>query len=171
MSLLTHRPEIFVSDLSELVEAHAGLGRIELQVEGRGLDGLLLVAGQAREAVGEVPAIRLSSQQQCLAGNQDCSFLLLRLLQLGIIPEPRPASYRRMPRRRLCRNNFKHCTPHVARIHDCRTVNRTVSRNVLITDRPQGSTRLTAMAEDRGLVILRGREEGRRLHHLRAELT
>ena len=30
-----------------------GIGRVELQVEGRRLDGLLLVAGQAGEAVGE----------------------------------------------------------------------------------------------------------------------
>ena len=48
-----HRPEVLVLRLVELVEAHAGIGRVELQVEGRRLDGLLLVAGQAGEAVGE----------------------------------------------------------------------------------------------------------------------
>jgi hypothetical protein len=39
--------------LVELVEAHSGIGRIELQVERRRLDGFLLVAGQVSEAVGE----------------------------------------------------------------------------------------------------------------------
>ena len=54
MSLLDpHRPEILVLRLVELVEAHARIGRVELQVEGRRLDGLLLVAGQSGEAVGE----------------------------------------------------------------------------------------------------------------------
>src|SRR6266516_3150184 len=49
----SHRPKVFVPHLIELVEAHAGIGRIELQVERRRLDGLLLVAGQSGEAVGE----------------------------------------------------------------------------------------------------------------------
>ena len=48
-----HRPEVLVLCLVELVEAHAGIGRVELQVERRRLDGLLLVAGQSGEAVGE----------------------------------------------------------------------------------------------------------------------
>ena len=48
-----HRPEVLVLRLVELVEAHAGIGRVELQVERRRLDGLLLVAGQSGEAVGE----------------------------------------------------------------------------------------------------------------------
>jgi hypothetical protein len=48
-----HRPEPPVLRLSELVEAHPGAGRIELQVEDGGLDGLLLIAGEARQAVGE----------------------------------------------------------------------------------------------------------------------
>ena len=47
-----HRPEILVLRLVELVEAHAGIGRIELQVERRRLDGLAL-ARQPGEAVGE----------------------------------------------------------------------------------------------------------------------
>ena len=48
-----HRPEVLVLRLVELVEAHSGIGGIELQVERRRLDGLLLVAGQSSEAVGE----------------------------------------------------------------------------------------------------------------------
>ena len=48
-----HRPEVLVLRLVELVELHARVGRVHLQVEGRGLDGLLLVAGQPGEAVGE----------------------------------------------------------------------------------------------------------------------
>ena len=48
-----HRPEVLVLRLVELVEAHSGTGRIDLQVERGGLDGLLLVAGQPGEAVGE----------------------------------------------------------------------------------------------------------------------
>src|SRR6266542_6023477 len=38
---------------TKLVEAHRGIGRIELQVEGGGLDRLLLVAGEPREAARE----------------------------------------------------------------------------------------------------------------------
>ena len=48
-----HRPEILVLHLVELVEAHAGIGWVELQVERRRLDGLLFVASQSGEAVGE----------------------------------------------------------------------------------------------------------------------
>jgi hypothetical protein len=35
------------------VEAHARTGRVQLEVERRCLYGLLLVTGEAREAVGE----------------------------------------------------------------------------------------------------------------------
>ncbi len=48
-----HRPEVLVLHLVDLVEAHAGIGRVELQIERRRLDGFLLVAGQAGKAVGE----------------------------------------------------------------------------------------------------------------------
>jgi hypothetical protein len=47
------RPEVFVLGLVELVELHAGIGRVHLQVKGRGLHGLLLVTGQSGEAVGK----------------------------------------------------------------------------------------------------------------------
>ncbi|KFB73003.1 MAG: hypothetical protein AW09_001778 [Candidatus Accumulibacter phosphatis] len=49
----THRPEIPVPRPVQPVQAHAGVGRVELQVEGRGLDRSLLVAAQARQAIGE----------------------------------------------------------------------------------------------------------------------
>src|SRR5260370_14401171 len=48
-----HRPKVLVLGLVQLVKAKARLIGIELQIEGRGLHGLLLVAAQAREAVGE----------------------------------------------------------------------------------------------------------------------
>ena len=48
-----HRPEVLVLGFVDLVEAHAGIGRVELQVESRRLDGFLLVAGQAAKTVGE----------------------------------------------------------------------------------------------------------------------
>ena len=48
-----HRPEVFVLRLVEPVELHAGVGRVELEVEGGGLDGLLLVSGQARKTARE----------------------------------------------------------------------------------------------------------------------
>jgi len=48
-----HRPEVSIARLVELVKAHARAGRVHLQVERRRLGGLLLVAGQAREAGGE----------------------------------------------------------------------------------------------------------------------
>ena len=48
-----HGPEVPVPDLIELVKAQSRLRRIELEVEGRRLDRLLLVAGEAREAIGE----------------------------------------------------------------------------------------------------------------------
>ena len=47
------RPEVLVLGFVELVEAHAWIGRIELQVERRHFDGLLLLASQSGEAVGE----------------------------------------------------------------------------------------------------------------------
>ena len=42
-----NRPEVFILGLVEPVKAHSGVGRIELQVEGSRLDGLLLLAGKA----------------------------------------------------------------------------------------------------------------------------
>ena len=46
-----HRPEVLVLGLVELVEAHAGIGRVDLQIESRRLNALLLIAGQASEAI------------------------------------------------------------------------------------------------------------------------
>ena len=48
-----HRPEVLVLRLFDLVKAQARGGCIHLQVKGCGLGGLLLVASQPREAVGE----------------------------------------------------------------------------------------------------------------------
>ncbi len=48
-----YRPEALVLRLVELVEAHARVCGVDLQVEGGHLHRLLLIAGQAREAVGE----------------------------------------------------------------------------------------------------------------------
>lgn len=48
-----YRPEVGILGAVELVKAHAGVGRVYLQIEGRGLDHLLLFAGQLGEAVGE----------------------------------------------------------------------------------------------------------------------
>ena len=54
MSLLTRTDQKFLSlALSSLWKLMPGIGRVQLQVEGRRLDGLLLLAGQAGEAVGE----------------------------------------------------------------------------------------------------------------------
>ena len=47
------RSEVFVLGLVEHLELHAGIGRIHLQVKGRGLHGLLLVTGQFGKAVGK----------------------------------------------------------------------------------------------------------------------
>lgn len=48
-----YRPEILVTGLIQLVKAHARIRRVHLLVEDRGLDRLLLVAGQAGKAAGE----------------------------------------------------------------------------------------------------------------------
>ncbi len=48
-----HRPEILVLAAIQLVEAQAGAGGIQLQVEGRRLDELLFVVGQAGETIGK----------------------------------------------------------------------------------------------------------------------
>jgi len=48
-----HRPEVFVFSIVELVELHAGISRVHLQVKGRGLYCLLLLTGQFGEAVGK----------------------------------------------------------------------------------------------------------------------
>lgn len=49
----THRPEVLVLRPIELVEAHPGAGRVELEVEGSRLGELLLFSGQSGEARGE----------------------------------------------------------------------------------------------------------------------
>ncbi|MFQ5651411.1 MAG: hypothetical protein ACE5IY_15855 [bacterium] len=48
-----HRAEIGISRPIQLMEFHPRLRRIELQIERRGLDGLLLFVGQPRQAGGE----------------------------------------------------------------------------------------------------------------------
>ncbi len=47
------RPEVLVLRLVELVKLMPGLAGLSCKIERRRLDGLLLVAGQAGEAVGE----------------------------------------------------------------------------------------------------------------------
>lgn len=49
----THRPEVPVPHLVDAVKTHPRAGRVQLQIERGGLDGLLLLAGQARQAIGE----------------------------------------------------------------------------------------------------------------------
>src|SRR5665213_1289305 len=46
-------PEILILRLVELMKAHAGTGRIDLQVKGRRFDRLLLVAGEASKTISE----------------------------------------------------------------------------------------------------------------------
>jgi len=46
-------PEVLVLGPVQLMEACASGGRVDLQVEGAGLDRFLLVTGQPSEAVGE----------------------------------------------------------------------------------------------------------------------
>jgi hypothetical protein len=48
-----HRPEVLVLHLVELVEAHAGVGGVDLQFQRRQPDGLLLVVRQPRKAFNE----------------------------------------------------------------------------------------------------------------------
>jgi hypothetical protein len=48
----THGPNVWTSRLVELVQWHAGLRRVQLPVEGGGVDRLLLLAGQPPEALG-----------------------------------------------------------------------------------------------------------------------
>ena len=48
-----HRPEVPVPSLVELVELHPSAHGVHLEIEGRRLDRLLLVAGHPRQAVGE----------------------------------------------------------------------------------------------------------------------
>jgi hypothetical protein len=47
------RPEVLVPRRVQLVKTEARAGRVQLQVKRRGLDGLLLVAGQAGQTVGK----------------------------------------------------------------------------------------------------------------------
>lgn len=48
-----HRPEVAVLGLIEFMKLHPRIRRVDLQVKCRRLDGLLLVARQAGEAIGE----------------------------------------------------------------------------------------------------------------------
>lgn len=43
----TNGPEVFILRFVELVKAHSRVSRVELQVKGSRLDGLLLLAGEA----------------------------------------------------------------------------------------------------------------------------
>jgi hypothetical protein len=49
----TGGPEAAVLRFMHVVDLQARLGRVHLEIEGGGLDGFLLVAGKARQAVGE----------------------------------------------------------------------------------------------------------------------
>lgn len=49
----TNRPEVLVPRLVQLVELHPRCGRVQLQIEGGRLDGLLLLPGEPAQAVGE----------------------------------------------------------------------------------------------------------------------
>ena len=49
----THRPEVPILGFSSWWNFRLGWAGFDLQIEGRRLDGLLLLAGQPREAVGE----------------------------------------------------------------------------------------------------------------------
>lgn len=49
----TDGPEVLVLCRVERVEAHARIRRVDMEIEGGGLYGLLLVAGEAGEAIGE----------------------------------------------------------------------------------------------------------------------
>src|SRR3972149_2345303 len=48
-----HRPEVLVFRIVELVELHARIGRVQLQVKGSSLYCLLLLSGQFGETVGK----------------------------------------------------------------------------------------------------------------------
>jgi len=48
-----HRPEIRIFRPVKLVELHAGIGRVHLEVESRGLDRFLLLPGELRKALGK----------------------------------------------------------------------------------------------------------------------
>lgn len=44
-----HGPEAAILGLIELMKLEAGMGGIQLQIEGGGVDGFLLVRGEARD--------------------------------------------------------------------------------------------------------------------------
>src|SRR5680860_1462982 len=46
-------PEVRILRLVEAVELHARVGRVHLEIKGRGLDGLLFVTAEFGQAVGE----------------------------------------------------------------------------------------------------------------------
>ena len=107
-----HRPEVFVFGLVELVETQAGIGRIHLQIEGRGLGQLLLFARQAGKAIGESVGndelhrgvSALDSAQERRAGGPrqfEREFYQLRFVLLRIVGHYRPAANYRMARRRF----------------------------------------------------------------------
>ena len=48
-----HRPELWAFRLVNLVELQRRMSRVQLEIEGRGLDRLLLVAAELSETVGE----------------------------------------------------------------------------------------------------------------------
>lgn len=53
VSVHSDRPEIRVFRSVQFVELQAWMGRIELKIESRGLDGFLFLARQSGKAVGE----------------------------------------------------------------------------------------------------------------------
>ena len=51
--IYTNRRKVVVLRLFQLVELQTRMRRVQLQIEGRGLNGLLLIAGELGEAVGK----------------------------------------------------------------------------------------------------------------------
>jgi hypothetical protein len=70
-----YRPEVRVFGPIQLVELHARMGRIQLQIEGGGLDRLLLLARKSVQAIMRNSTVRLplahgsSSTQRSASGS------------------------------------------------------------------------------------------------------
>mgnify|MGYP000399456480 CR=1 FL=1 len=151
----THRPEVLVLRLLQLVKLHPRRGRVHLKIERGRLHGLLLVARQPRQAVGEGvgdPEIHsgVSTPNECgVLRNLLCVLDLSGLLGLGIVGDPRPPSNAGVPIGGLGLNHIQARDRDVPRFDDRSTVDPASrrQRNVVACDLPKVRGRLRPMPE------------------------
>lgn len=137
----------------ELGEAHATVGRVELQLKRHRLASLLLLAGETREAVGEgvgdeeFHSSIIDFHQGCASRNSYGSFPY-SCLRFSPVFIPWPPHDVGVARRRFLRNDVQLLVSDITGGEDGRPVQRALFAKVFSSDLPELITRAFPMAED-----------------------